>query len=209
MKLAFSTLLLGLTFVSCDKHEVIPAPSPLVDLKVHFEGSINGTDVEYTDDVDGFNGVATSNKYILGSSDSHVNYFCEMESNLISRSIKIGIGSLYWDAGALDNPSIEQFNGFFTNLKDNTGLTYGPAAEDGFEVTYIDNFGNQWVSSPTSVNPQTAVFSTIENESDNDGDYSKFTVNFSCYLYRIVTQTPLEIDSIRIDNGVFQGWFER
>ncbi len=204
------TILLGSLFVGCDKHEVIPAPIDIVDLKVHFEGNINGTFVEYTDDVDGFNGETSDAQYILTSpAPSTVSYYCDMTSNLINRSLKVGIGSIYWDAGAIEKPLVEDFNTFFSSLKDVTTIPYTTGAEDGFEVIYTDNFNNIWTSKENSVNPQSVLFTSIENDSDNTGDYSKFRVEFSCYLYRTVTQIPLEIDSIRIDNGVFDGWFKR
>ena len=203
-------ILLSSLFVACVKHEVIPKPADIVDLKVHFEGSINGTYVEYTDDVDGFNGETSETQLLLTSPVlSSVNYFCNMTSNIINRSLKIGMGSLYWDIGALDKPRVEEFNTFFTNIKGVTTIPYTSGAVDGFEVSYTDNFGKTWVSDPASVNPQSVEFTSIENDSDNTGDYSKFKVEFSCYLYRVVTQTPLAIDSIRIDGGVFDGWFKR
>lgn len=201
-------LILSSLFVACVKHEVIPKPESKVDLKVHFTGIINGTDVEYTDDVDGFNGETSDAQYIVTSpSPSSVSYFCTMTSNLISRSLKVGIGSIYWDAGALEKPSLTQFGTFFSALKDDNTIVYKTGAVDGFEVIYKDNFNNTWVSDETSINPQSVLFTSIANESDDTGDYSKFTVEFSCYLYRDVSMT--ERDSIRIDNGVFQGWFKR
>ncbi|MCE3296888.1 MAG: hypothetical protein K0R65_2602 [Crocinitomicaceae bacterium] len=203
-------LLFGTLLSSCIKHEVIPAPEPLVDLEVHFEGNINGTDVEYTNDVDGFNGETSDAQLILTSpSPSSVSYFCNMTSNLIDRSLKVGIGSIYWDAGALEKPSVEEFNAFFEDREEMTGIPYTSGAVDGFEVSYTDNFGNVWVSDPTSTNPQTVLFKEITTESDNTGDYAKFKVEFSCYLYRTINTLPLERDSISITDGVFDGWFKR
>ncbi|MFN5416180.1 MAG: hypothetical protein ACK5B9_03925 [Flavobacteriia bacterium] len=203
-------ILLGSLFVACNKHEVVPPPADIVDLEVHFTGNVNGTYVEYTDDVDGFNGETSEAQYVLTSPQlSTVSYYCNMTSNLINRSLKVGLGSIYWDAGAIEKPLVEDFNSFFTSKKDVTTIPYTTGAVDGFEVIYTDNFNNVWTSSETSVNPQSVLFTAIENDSDNTGDYSKFTVEFSCYLYRTVTLNPLVIDSIRIDNGVLDGWFKR
>ena len=44
----------GFVLVSCIKHEVIPAPTPQVDLGAHFIGVINNTQTEYTDNVLGY-----------------------------------------------------------------------------------------------------------------------------------------------------------
>ena len=43
---------------SCTKHEIIPAPTPKVDLLAHFEGIIGGQFIEYTENVDGYNGLS-------------------------------------------------------------------------------------------------------------------------------------------------------
>jgi hypothetical protein len=201
-------LLLGMIFAACVKHEVIPKPTPRVILRPHFTGIINGTDVEFTNDVDGFTGVTTEAQYILPPPQlSTMVYFCEMSSNLISTAVKVSVGGLQWDAGALDKPSLTQFNTYFDGLLSPTVLSYSLNGLAGFEVMYTDNFGNTWVSDQASVNPQSAVFTAIQNEQDNTGDYTKFRLNFSCHVYRKINAT--ERDSIRVQNAVFDGWFKR
>jgi hypothetical protein len=203
-----SSLFLSVAFFSCVKHEVIPKPIESVKLVPYFTGIINGTDVEYTDDVDGFNGETTEAQYIVAPpAFSKFVYFHEMNSNLINTTIKVGIGSLEWNAGALEKPSLTQFNTFFTERLTPVTLNYSLNAIDGFEVTFKDAFSNTWTSDETSVNTQTASFTSIENDSDNTGDYSKFTVNFSCYVYRSVSL--IERDSILIENGILKAWFKR
>ena len=211
IKLTFSALLLSVLFFACVKHEVIPAPIDQVTLKPYFTGNINGTNVEYTDDVNGFNGVNSQSEHIVTSPNlSKVIYYCDMTSNIINTSIKVGYGSLDWDAGALEKPSLEQFNTFFTSLLTPAPIFYGSYPDTGFEVEYKDAFGNTWNSDKASVNIQTAEFTKIENDSDATGDYCKFTVEFSCHVYRptIVLGLPSR-DSIRIENGHFEGWFLR
>lgn len=206
-KLILSALLFTGVLSSCVKHEVIPAPQPLVELKTYFTGIINGTDVEFTDDVDGFNGETTQAQYIFPAPAlSSVVYYCDMNSNLIETSIKVGIGSLDWDAAAIEKPSLTQFNDYFTGLKTPNVVNFSNGALDGVEITYRDAFGNTWVSDENSVNLQEVKFIDVKNESDNTGDFSKVTVEFSCHVYRTV---GLEKDSVRIDNGHFEGWFQR
>jgi hypothetical protein len=205
--IAFS-LLLSMVLLSCVKHEVIPKPTPRVRLEPHFTGFINGTDVEFTDDVDGFNGETSDVQYIFPTPDtSRYVYICEMKSNLISTAVRVAVGGLGWDAGVLEKPSLSQFNTFFEDLEFPSTLNYSPNAMRGFEVKFTDAFGNTWVSDSASVNPQTAVFTEIVNEQDNTGDYSKFKLNFSCHVYRNIN--ALERDSIRIENAIFDGWFKR
>lgn len=207
-KIIALSLLISLVVFGCIKHEVIPPPSPQVTLKPHFYGVINGTDVEYTEDVDGFNAETSEAQYILPPPQpSTFVYFCEMNSNVISTSIKVALGGLNWDAGALERPSLTQFNTFFTNLLTPSVLNYSLDAKEGFEVTYKDNFGNVWKSDETSVNAQSAIFTDIDNEQDNTGDYSKFKLEFSCHVYRTIGLD--ERDSLRINDAVFEGWFKR
>ncbi|MES2587619.1 MAG: hypothetical protein V4622_01485 [Bacteroidota bacterium] len=210
-KISFSALLLSVLIFACVKREVIPAPVVVVELKPHFTGEINGTNVEYTDDVDGFNGENTQTQQILTSPEqSRVKYYCNMVSNLINTSIKVGVGNVYWDAGAIEKPSLEQFNDFFTGILSPNTMSFGDFPNDGFEVEYKDAFGNTWNSDELSVNSQNVIFTKISNESDNTGDYCKFTAEFSCHVYRDVIVLGLpERDSIRIDNAVFEGWFLR
>ena len=58
--LKFFTLLLfvGLLFSACIEHEVIPAPETTVDLNAAFIGFVNGTQVEFTQNVNGYGAIA-------------------------------------------------------------------------------------------------------------------------------------------------------
>ena len=78
----------------------------------------------------------------------------------------------------------------------------------GIEVSYRDAAGRTWVSHDNSVNAQNASFTGISQESDETGDYSKFTCNFNCYVYYQDPGTMLW-DSIQIQNAAFKGWFKR
>ena len=49
-----AAILVGMAFTGCQKAEVIPTPAEKADLKVHFEGIINGNDIEWTKNVNGF-----------------------------------------------------------------------------------------------------------------------------------------------------------
>jgi hypothetical protein len=208
-KIVGFALILGLG-LGCVKHEVVPVPIDSVKLKPHFTATINGTDVEFTDDVDGFNGTDSQDLNILsGTSDkSSVKYYCDMNSNLISTSIKVGIGKILFDASAVDRPTLNEFNDFFT-AKLSTDVYYSDNAEDGLVVIYRDAFGNTWTSKQNSINTQMVDFTKVTNQSDDTGDYSLFSVDFSCHVYRTVKVSPLEIDSLRIDNATFEGWFKR
>lgn len=197
--------LTGLIFSSCIKHEVIPAPIPRVDLSAHFIGDFNSATVEFTEHVLSYENVATKAKIILPSANSSAIYFSEMSSNEVSTAIKVGMGSVQWNASLSSDPPVSDFNDHFLNedmpLYSDNGLS-------GFEVTYTDQFGTEWKSSEASLNAQSVTFTGIEQESDNTGDYSQFICNFNCYIYHY-DAVAMELDSIHVQNATYKGWFQR
>jgi hypothetical protein len=207
LKLALSIFVVGgMALSSCVKHEIIPEPEPLVDLDCHFQGFINGTDLELTQNVDGYTCIPEKQKTIVPSPDySSAIYYSQMSSQTNPVFVKISMGSVMFDAVVTQDPTLTQFNAFFTN---NLTPAYSDNATAGFEVQYRDNAGNIWVSHQNSTNAQSVVFSGIKQESDVYGDYSKFTCSFSCYVYK-QNMTTMLWDSINIQNAVYKGWFKR
>ncbi|MBI2259290.1 MAG: hypothetical protein HYU67_10385 [Flavobacteriia bacterium] len=228
-KIYISAVLLFTLVLSCRKHEVVPAPVESLELETNFTGLINGTDVEYSEDVDGYNGSSEFDQYITSIGADTMVYYAKMSSDLKTPYIRIGVGSIEWDASTLATPSITQFEDFFLGLNpDDNGvpvlLNYSLKAKNGFEVTYYDNAGLTWVSTlehdgNVLQNPPTPIenptFSNVTIEKDTDGShYTFFTVNFGCELYRFkayINNDPLlpDYDTIRIENGVFKGWIKR
>lgn len=202
-KTAFLFLFGSVFLAGCPEHEIIPAPTPEVDLEAHFTGKINGTDTELTQNVDGYFLEATKAKIILPSPNpSSAVYYAEFKTDQSLVSIRLGLGSIQWDASLAGDPALTQFNDFF-----NATLTpsYSTAAATGFEVVYRDGFGNVWTSKEADP-PQNVLFSNIIQESDGSGDYSKFTCAFDCTMYRTVGPDTF---TLPIQNAVFTGWFER
>ncbi len=209
-------LIIGISsfvFSSCIEHEVIPPPEPKVDLYAHFYGVINGAPVELTENVLGYFNDCTTAKYILPPPDfSSAVYYSEMKSAQVATAVKIGMGSVNWDATIANEPTLNSFNGFFaTNLFPN----FSNDAIQGFEFTYRDGTGREWKSSETSVNFQDVEFTGVVQESDNTGDYSKFVCNFDCYVYSLhpdslaLNPPVIQLDSIKIEDAVYEGWFQR
>lgn len=199
-------ILLGLTafiFSSCIEHEVIPPPVPMVDLSAHFYGVINGAEIELTENVLSYSNTSTKAKIILPPpSYSSAVYYSEMSSPQILTSIKVGLGSVSWDATLDADPSLTAFNGFF-QAEDNPN--YSNAGALGFEVTYTDGFGVEWKSDEARMTSyQEVAFTGITQESDSTGDYSQFVCNFHCYAYNWNFS-----DSVQISDAVYQGWFRR
>lgn len=202
---AFGSLFLA----GCPKHEIIPAPETKVTLTSSFIGTVNGTQVELTQNVDGYLLDATNVKTIFPSpTPSVATYYADMKSSQELLSIRIGLGSVNFDASASSGqPSLSVFNAFF-----NTALTppYAQGAIDGFEVVYRDGSGKLWTSDPASPG-QDVEFTGIVQESDSKGDYSKFTCTFNCLVYR--TYVDANDDTITvslpIQNAILKGWFKR
>lgn len=207
MKLGIAGMLaLTLGISSCIEHEVIPAPIPQVALSCHFQGLINGTDVELTENVLGYYCNPSKAKIILPApSYSSAVYYSEILSAETPVAIKLGLGSVYWDASTTSEPTLTLFNDFHLN---NTTPPFSNSGTAGFEVTYRDGTGTIWVSKQASVNFQDVTFSGISQESDASGDYSKFVCDFDCYVYHQDAVT-MEWDSVRIQAAEFKGWFKR
>lgn len=209
-------LLIGISsFVlsSCIEHEVIPPPEPKVDLYAHFYGDINGAPVELTENVLGYYNDCTTAKYILPPPDfSSAVYYATMRSPQVATLIRIGMGPVLWDASLASEPTLNSFNGFFLA---NQYPNFSDDALDGFEVTYHDGTGREWSTRENSVNFQDVEFTGIVQESDNSGDYSKFICNFECTVYSLhpdslaLNPPVVHLDSIKIENAVYEGWFKR
>jgi hypothetical protein len=201
-------LVFGMAFFldSCIKHEVIPAPVPMVKLSCHFVGVINGSKLELTENVNNYKGKPTKNLNILPApAISSAAYNFEMSSTTSLKSIRIVLGSVEWDASLTEYPALSVFNSFHTA---NTSPNFSTAGSKGFEVAYRDASGVSWISKQTSSNQQSVTFSGIVQDSDTLGDYSKFRCSFNCYVYH-QDPTTLKLDSFRINDAVLEGWFQR
>lgn len=202
--------LVGFVMSSCIEHEVIPAPSPKLELECSFEGMVGNQFIEYTENVNGYYGFPSIAKQTAGGVTS-AQYFFSLKSDTEPQGIRIGLGSLSWnDASGTQVPALELFNGFFTT---NTSPAYSDDALNGFEVSFYAAGGQQWVSRENSTFNQTVEFSNIVQEQDETGDYSKFTATFDCWLYYTYTDPnpPFDIltDSMLVENAVLKGWFKR
>jgi len=213
MKKVIALFAFGSLFLAgCPKHEIIPAPTPKVELESSFIGIVNGSQLELTQNVGGYYLEATKTKYILPSpTPSKAAYYANMKSSESLVSIRVGLGSISFDGSADSDPSLAVFNSFFSST---TAPVYSAYAANGFEVVYRDGSGNVWTSDDTQP-AQDVIFTGIVQESDGSGDYSKFTCTFNCNVYRIVPDltTPVLTDSITlslpIQNAILKGWFKR
>jgi len=223
-----STIILGFLcfiFVSCIKHEVIPAPEPSVDLKSEFKGTIGGAYIELTENVNGYYG-STSIAKQTAAGMTNAQYLFTMLSDDENPFVQVGMGSLSWsDPTGTTIPALSLFNNFFN--KDGAAMSspvYSNNALSGFEVSYRDAYGDLWKSDEvnSSIQDVSFVYESISQESDNTGDYSKFTCNFATEVFHtysvidntVVPQTtpPTMTDStasILITDAQIKGYFKR
>jgi hypothetical protein len=210
-------LLSILPFVGCNKAEVIPAPTNSADLKIHFEGIINGSDVEWTKNVLKYKAEATSiaTPYfdqMTGINYLNLAYYCNMKSSSEVSWIGIGLGSLQQDPTLGTRPNATTFRAFMDANSDPLMPVYSDTAKAGFEVRYTDANGNLFRSDETI--PGFVLFSELEEKQDDAGDYIQFKCEFSCVVknWRPSKLDPL-VDSVyataTIQNAVLNGYFKR
>jgi hypothetical protein len=201
-----SIITITLILFSCIKHEIIPAPTPKVVLKSQFKGYIDGsgTLTEFNEGVNGYT-CLTNNDVFLQTTAVYYSSIASTTNPTTSPAIRLGLGTLSW-SGALI-PTVEQFNAFFANY---ILPPYRTGASNGLEIQYTTALGAIYTSRQTTTAYQDAVFSNITQESDDTGDYSKFVCNFNCYVYWTAGTPPLaNKDSLKIQSGVFKGWFKK
>jgi hypothetical protein len=198
---------ISLIFSSCIEHEVIPAPVNTVDLNSAFIGFVNGTQVEFTQNVNGYGAESVNAEDINPSPNfSQMTYGSKIKSVENPQSIRIKFGTLDWDVSQNAYPTLSMFNDYM-NLYSNTPIPFSDLGFSGVEIEYVDNFGVSWVSRESDPG-QTAIFEVKKQESDNTGDYSLFECTFSCLVWRINPQTNLD-ESVNIENGQITSWFKK
>lgn len=207
-KSIYSFLLLVVLFTtSCIEHEVIPPPVNTVDLNCYFVGFVNGTQVEFTQNVQGYGAEVVNFEDINPSpTPSEKTYGSKIKSFYFDQAVQIKFGTLDWDASANAQPTVTMFNDYHSS---NSGIpiNFSDNGLAGIEVEYTDNNGVKWLSRETDPG-QEAVFTILGQASDNTGDYSLFECDFSCKVWRINPQTNLD-ESLDITNAKFTSWFKR
>ena len=199
--------LIVLFTTSCIEHEVIPPPVNTVDLNCYFVGFVNGTQVEFTQNVQGYGADVVNYQDINPSPAlSRQTYGSKIKSFYYDQAIQLKFGTLDWDAAANSEPTVAMFNDYHST---NSGIpiNFSDNGLAGIEVEYTDNNGVKWLSRESDPG-QEGVFTILAQSSDNTGDYSLFECDFSCKVWRINPQTNQD-ESLDITNAKFTSWFKR
>lgn len=210
----FSLLFVLLSVSSCIEHEVIPPPTNTLDLNATFVGYVNGTQVEFTQNVLNYKGYSDKKTAIYASPElSKMLFISEMKSLTDQRAVRLTFGSLDWDASANSTPTLTMFNDFHTStsgidlpFRDEATLLDVANTIDGIQIEYTDQNGLVWISKQSDLG-QIAKFTVLDQATDKTGDYSLFEVTFSCKVWRYNVQTELD-ESLNISNGKLTAWFK-
>lgn len=208
--LAFAGLIVAVT--SCNKREIIPAPEPVVELKNHFYGKINSSDVELTLNVNGYVGSSDLDLIVNSNTLDSAIYLSSMSSPTHNQAVKVGHGSLLFDWGTSERPTLASFESFFKSAI-NLQPIFSVRGLNGFYFIYVDASGKEWKSNQNHayLNENVTYLSTVK-ESDSSGDYMKFKVEFETYIYHTylnIVDSLYYTDSMLVTDAVYTGWYKR
>lgn len=209
-----AALLAFLPFVACNKPEIVPAPTEKASLTTHFLGTINGTQIEWTKNVNGYTNTSSlENFYDSVAQAYNFVYYGGMASSSDPKQIRLGFGSFQADPKVQTSPSIATFKDFIMSFGDPaTAPDFANGAIGGFEIQYVDAAGILFRTIDTStVNDYTVT--DIKFSEDEKGDYMSYTCAFNATLYYIVRNKANDADSVAktavISNAVMKGWLTR
>lgn len=201
-----AAIVAGITLIGCGKPEVVPTPTATANLKVAFEGIINGNDVEFTKNVQGFYHEATNTiTYDSATATNAIQYFSHFRSNQTGSSIGIGIGSLDFDPNVSANASQDAFFNFFAQVPETPPFSNNARA--GFNIMYSDEAGRFYYSDDT--NPGTVEFLGFTELQDENGDYVQYSCSFSGEVYHKDEVEDTIIETAQIQDALLLGWFKR
>lgn len=202
-----------LPFVACNKPEVVPPPSEKATLNSHFIGTINGTQIEWTKNVNSYANYSSLEFYLDTNTNVHnYRYYGGMSSSIDPKMIRVGFGSFISDPNVQASPSIETFKSFLMTFADpNTAPDFAENAVGGFEIQYRDAAGDIFRTVDSSTTNSYLV-KDLKYSEDVNGDYMSYTCEFSGVLYHTRKDTN-NVDTINkiaiIQNAALKGWLKR
>ncbi|MEZ4936192.1 MAG: hypothetical protein R2799_01215 [Crocinitomicaceae bacterium] len=221
MTITKSTLfaVLGLTYIgiSCQRHQIVPAPEPPVDqveVDCMFQGHVDTTDYTLQEGTNSFacNLLVTKNiqPSPLISSAIYTDSLGSTSAS-IDHGIRLDLGSFDWVDDGSNNPSMSEFQTFFSGANlmaqfgDSVNLPFSNGGANGVQITWVDENGIAFYSRDTSTYPGTFfVLNNVTYEADNDNEYVKWSALFTAELWNYNGT-----DSIVVQNGIFNGAFRR
>ncbi|MFT7345291.1 MAG: hypothetical protein ACI9XP_001885 [Lentimonas sp.] len=197
-KLPFIALAI-VALTACKKPEIIPAPGESITLKGNYNAVINGENVEWTKNVNGY-AIQSEQTAVLqaGTTISDYTFSSGFFSTTAPSSIMIKLGTLSHDESVSPEISSTAFEGFFNA---NTSPQYG-SGEAGFFIEYTNEAGRKFISEAS--NPGSVEFVDLELVNDDQDVYMTYKCNFSGPL------VSREADTLNvIMDASLTGWFRK
>lgn len=221
MTITKNTLLavLGLAIFgfSCQRHQIVPKPEPPtteVEVDCMFQGLVDTTDYTLQEGTNDYSCQMLVTKNIqpspLTSSAVYSDSLGSTSASL-NHGIRLDLGSFTWIDDGSNNPSISEFQTFFSGVNlisqfgDSVNLPYSNNGVSGVQITWVDENGIPYYSRDTSTHPGTYfMLNNVTYEADNNNEYVKWSALFTCALWNVAGT-----DSVVIQNGIFNGAFRR
>ncbi len=178
--LILSSIIGAFSFISCEEHEVIPPPVPIVDLDCECDATILGivdSNISYSDTCR-----YSSTKTISTTTLSEAQYQTQIQNSSLLQGIQIEMRSLQWNDDGSNNPTLADWQAFFNNNM-TPGYYYdGMPIDNGVIVTWTDPNGIAWTSDTGAVCVSDFNFSWFNYDDDTTGQYMQFDATFDCNL---------------------------
>lgn len=209
-QISLCTLLSTVLFMSsCERHEVIPAPDPVIEYDCSFSAIVSDTiNVLYSEGVDGYNCVSDVSKLInSGAGDNEAICSDEIYSddNNFSGAAELKHGSILW--GSDENvPPRDVFEQFF----DASTVPFSYEGSSGVEIIWYDSSGTDWFSVDTADMNQ-FEYTSIDFKEDSM-EYALFEAKFQCKIAKFVKNSGGDIIDTtyrELKDGIFKGRYTR
>ena len=210
---------LGFTLIgfSCQRHQIVPPPEPpvsQVQVDCMFQGLVGQWDYTLQEGVNDYACNMLVTKNIQPSPLTSTAIYTDSLGSIsqtIYHGIRLDLGSFNWIDNGSNNPTISEFQTFFTGANlmsqfgDSVNLPYSDFGLNGVQLTWVDSAGVAYYSRDTSSYVGTIfLLNNVSYEADNDNEYVKWSALFTCELWDITGTS-----SVVIQNGVFNGAFRR
>jgi hypothetical protein len=204
-------------FMSCQRHVIVPPPEPpveTVDVDCMFQGLVDTTQYTIQEGTNDYTCNMLVTKNIQPSPFMSSAIYADSlgsTSTAINHGIRLDLGKFNWVDDGSNNPTIAEYQTFFSGANlmsqfgDSVNIPYSDAAQNGVQLTWVDENGIAYYSKDTSTYVGTFFMLTgVTYEADNDNEYVKWSALFTCRLW-----DDTGVNYVVIENGLFNGAFKR
>lgn len=191
-------LLLGA--ISCNnQHEVIPPPLQVASLECSCKATIDGAAYEYADTC------TYDNTKTITTGTSTARYTAVVQESSMTQGFELEMRTLEWVDDGSNFPTVEEWKAYFENNMSPDYYINDALNSNGVTVKWTDPNGDLWQSDTTLFcSGIDFVYTTMESDSDQTGNYMKFRAVFNCPLIKFDGS-----DTVCLENGVMKTSFRR